>query len=184
MEIKLNLIPEYKKKEIAQSNLLKLILRWEIEIGFILIGFFVLLLSLSQVLRISFDSQTGEIEGNRNKDRYERISSLDKEFKTINSQLSLDRSIQRDQLYWSKMFEKLEEHIPEEVSVSRLANKDYKIFLVGSAATRDDLVRMKDSFSQEECFENVNLPLSNLVSRDNVVFQIEFDIKEECIKNK
>ena len=43
---------------------------------------------------------------------------------------------------------------------------------------------MKDNFSQEGCFTDINLPLSNLVSKDNIDFQIQFNIKEECVKNK
>lgn len=184
MEIKLNLIPKYRKDEIAKANLLKSVLRWEIEIGFILGGFFLLLFSLNQILQINVDSQLNDIKMNQDKAKYDRIYALEDEFKKINSHISQDRSIQKDQLYWSRLFEKLEKNIPEEVSVSKMANKNYKIYLAGNAATRDALLKMKDSFSQEGCFTDVDLPLSNLVSKDDVAFQIEFNIKEECIKNK
>lgn len=184
MEIKLNLIPKYKKEEIAKSGLLKTVLRWEMELSFVLIGFFMLLFSLNQILQISVDSQLGEIERHQDKEKYERMNILDSEFKKINSQVALDKSIQKDQLYWTRLFEKLNNAIPEEVSIGKIANKNYRIYLAGVSNTREDLLKMNESFSQEECFTDVNLPLSNLVSKDNVVFQIEFNIKEECIKNK
>lgn len=184
MEIKLNLIPKYKKEEIAKLGILKAILRWEMELSFVLVGFFLLLFSLNQILQISVDAQLSEIERHQDKEKYERINFLDGEFKKINSQVALDKSIQKDQLYWTRLFEKLSGAVPDEVSISKMANRNYKVYLAGISNTREDLLKMKESFSQEGCFTDVNLPLSNLVSKDDVAFQIEFNIKEECIKNK
>jgi hypothetical protein len=70
-----------------------------------------------------------------------------------------------------------------EITLSNLSNKDFIIFMVGKANTRDALVSLKDRLEKEECFSDVKLPLSNLVSKDNLVFQIEFNVKEECVKN-
>lgn len=184
MEIKLNLIPQYKKDEIAQSTRLMMILRWEIEIFFIIIIFFVLLLSLKYILILNLDTQISESGSKQSKERYEKVVSLDDNLKTVNTLVTLDESIQNDQFYWSKLFEKLSEIIPDGISVIKLASKNNMILIAGMADTRDILVDMRERLSREQCFSNVNLPLSNLVSKDNVAFQIEFDIKDECIKNK
>lgn len=184
MEIKLNLIPQYRKDEIAQASQLRLILRWEIELAIIVLIFFALLLSLDYLLKFNLAAQTSEFESKQSKEKYENIANLDGNFKTVNALVSLDESIQNDQLYWSRMFDKLNEALPEGISVTKIANKNYKVLIAGLADTRDILVDMKSSLEQEPCFSNVNLPLSNLASKDNVDFQIEFDIKEECVKNK
>jgi Tfp pilus assembly protein PilN len=184
MEIKLNLIPQYRKDEIAQSTRLRTILRWAIELFFIIIIFFVILLSLKYILIFSIDIQTSELESKQKKERYEKVINLDDNFKTANALVSFNESIQGDQLYWSRLFEKLSEIIPDGISVIKLASKNNMILIAGTADTRDILVDMREKLSQEQCFYNVNLPLSNLVSKDNVAFQIEFDIKNECIKNK
>jgi len=184
MEIKLNLIPEGKKEEIAQSGRLRRILRWETSLVSLLGVFFALILSLNYLLQINLDVQSSEVESGQNKARYERISELDDNFKEINAKVSFNESIQRDQLYWTNVFEKLNAAMPDGISVVKMANKNYKFFLAGTADTRDILVAMKASFSQEPCFTDVKLPLSSLVSRENVDFQIEFNIKEECVKNK
>ncbi|MDO8240759.1 MAG: PilN domain-containing protein [Candidatus Moranbacteria bacterium] len=184
MEIKLNLIPQYRKDEIAQSSKMRLILRWEIELAVIILVFFALLFSLNYLLKFNLDAQTSEFESKQSKEKYETITNLDSNFKTVNAQVTLDESIQNDQLYWSRMFDKLNSAMPDGVGVNKLANKNYKVLIAGIADTRDILIAMKDSLAQEPCFANVNLPLSNLASKENVEFQIEFDIKEECIKNK
>ena len=182
--IKLNLIPEFRKKEIAQASKLSLILGWEIEIFLIMLVFFALIVSLNYVLQFNLAAVNGATESQQSKDKYERISELDSEFKNINGQISQIESVQKDQLYWSTMFEKLSLAMPDGIKISKMANKNYAVFLAGVADTRDNLVALKDKLSQESCFTNVNLPLSNLVSRDNVDFQIDFNIKEECLKNK
>jgi len=184
MGIKLNLIPQYRKNEISQSSKLRMILRWEIELAVLMLILFSLFISLDYVLKFNLEAQTSELEGRQDKEGYDKIVNLDNNFKAVNAIVTLDESIQNDQLYWSRMFEKLSDIIPDGVSVSKLANKDYRVMIVGLADTRDILIDMKDKLSQEACFANINLPLSNLVSKDNVEFQIEFDIKEECIKNK
>jgi len=184
MEIKLNLIPEYRKEEIRQSNLMKAVLRWELEIAFFLGGFLLLLMSLNQILQMKLDVQSVEIAKTQDKSKHERLKELDGIFKDVNSKIALDKSIQKDQIYWSRFFEKIERDIPDEVRVGKIANRNYGIMLAGEAATREDLLKLEENFLKEECFTEVNLPLSNLVSKNDVAFQIEFKIKEECVKNR
>ncbi|MDZ4384933.1 MAG: hypothetical protein U0944_00770, partial [Candidatus Moranbacteria bacterium] len=107
MEIKLNLIPEGKKNEIAQSGRLRRVLRWEMSLSFVLVIFFALILSLDYLLQINLDVQVNETESGQNKARYEKISELDSNFKEINAKASFNESIQNDQLYWTKIFKKL-----------------------------------------------------------------------------
>jgi len=182
MEVKLNLIPKYRKDEIAKTNLLKLILQWETGAAFVLAIFFGLLMSLNYVLQFNLDAQTSELENGQSKDKYEKISVMGSNFKVANAVVLADESMQKDQLYWSILFQKMNDKIPDGISVSKLANKNYKILVAGVADTRDTLIGMRDNFSQEDCFSDVNLPLSNLVSKDNIAFQIEFNVKESCIK--
>ncbi len=182
MEVKLNLIPKYRKDEIAKAKLLKLILQWEMGISFVSAIFFGLLLSLNYILQFNLYAQTSELNSGQSKEKYEKIAVMDSNFKGANMIVSTDESIQKDQLYWSILFQKMNDRMPDGISVSKLANKNYKILVAGVSDTRDILISMRDNFSQEDCFSDVSLPLSNLVSKDNIAFQIEFNVKESCIK--
>lgn len=184
MEIKLNLIPPYRKTEIEQSAKLRKILSWETEIFAIVLIFFGLVLSLNYILQFNLDAVTSASENQRGNDGYERIYQYDNDFKAINVKVSLDESLQKDQLYWSETLRKLNETMPDKVVIVKMASNNYKFFLAGVADTRDDLIAFKDRLSQENCFINVNLPLSNLVEKNNVAFQLDFVIKEECLKHK
>lgn len=184
MEIRLNIIPEERKNKIASANRLRMVLQWEVGFSFILGIFLLLFLSMHYLLIFNLAAQKNEIVSGKGKEEFEKISNFNNDFKTANKQITTDETVQKDQLYWSKLFLKLNETIPDEVGVTRIATKNYQVLLAGTAKTRDDLIRMKDNFSKEACFTDVNLPLSNLTSKDDVSFQINFNIKEECIKNK
>lgn len=184
MEIKLNIIPDERKKEIALASRLRTVLQWEFGFSIILGIFLVLFLSMYYLLTLNLIAQKSEIVSGKGKEEFEKISKFNNDFKTANKQIITDESMQKDQLYWSKLFLKLNNTVPDEVSFGKMATKNYQILLAGTARTREDLIKMKENFLKEECFTDVNLPLSNLTSKDNVGFQIEFNIKEECVKNK
>ena len=184
MEIKLNLIPQERRFEISQVNMFRAVLWREVGLTLILVVFIMLLCSLNYLLKINLIAQTVEFENVQNKKRYERIDELNKNFKDVNALVSFNEIIQGDQLYWYRIFQKINKALPKEVGVVKLANNNYKFILAGTSETRDALVLMKDNFTKENCFADVNLPLSSFASKENIDFQIEFNIKEECLKNK
>lgn len=183
MKIDINLIPPHKKAEIRQSNRLRMILRWESELSSIGLIFFAMLVSISYILSINL-SLVENIEkiGSASADQYKEIARYDNEVKAINSRLTEIKNIQRGQLYWSKLFLKLEKNILDGITISNLATKDYALFVVGEADTRDNLILFKESLQKEECFSDISLPDSSLTSRKNVDFQMDLKIKKECLK--
>jgi len=66
--------------------------------------------------------------------------------------------------------------------MKKIETSDYSVLLTGKAKSRDDLITFKENLEKEECFSNVNLPLSNLVAQKDVEFQIDFSIKKECLR--
>lgn len=182
MEIRINLLPPYRKEEILQSKRIKTVVKLEVLASFVGIIFFVFLMAFAYILRLNLLSVSNDLELKNNQEKYERIKYLDDEFSRANSELSEAIKIKKDQLYWSKLFERLSEKTLDGIEMTDLSTKDYAIFLVGKANSRDVLISFKEGLEKEECFSNVNLPLSNLVSKDNVDFQMDFKIKEECLK--
>jgi hypothetical protein len=41
---------------------------------------------------------------------------------------------------------------------------------------------MQENIKQNSCLEALNTPLSNLFSETNVQFQIDFTVKQECLR--
>lgn len=184
MKIKINLLPPNNKEEIANGGCFRAVLGWELMIFFIMLMGIVFLFGINYLLDINLLLVSEGKDNSSNTAQYETIKYYENKFSEINSKLSKISDITSGQIYWSEFFLKLNNATPDSVEISGLSTKNFLVSLAGKAKTRDDLLLFKDNLIREECFENVNLPLSNLVSREDVVFQIDLEIKESCIKKK
>lgn len=183
MEINLNLIPPYRREEIKKARQLKLIIRIELALVSFYLVFCGFLLGLGYILDLNMEtaSSAENVQVPGGKGGYEKIKNYDEKFKNINSQMSQMEKIKRDQLYWSDVFSKFSRDILPGIALENLATKEYAIFLVGKADSRDNLIAFKESLEKDDCFSNVNLPLSNLVSKGSIDFQMDLEVKKECV---
>lgn len=182
MEIKLNLIPPLRKKEIKKLYFLRMLARWQVEIFLIFLIFLVLLWHISYILKIEADSSLKQIEMSRQSFSYKDMQGYKEKIKKANAQVADVEKIQKGQIYWSELLDKLNQIIFSGIEVDSLGTKNYQIFLTGVANNRDDLVNFKEKLTQESCFTEVDFPLANLMNKENLVFQMQFVVKEECVK--
>jgi Tfp pilus assembly protein PilN len=184
MKIGINLLPPNKKEEIRLIERFRTVLVWEAVIFSIALIFFGFIFGIDYVLSLNLQMVSGSQRDESTGAKYETIKYYESKFSQINVKIGKISGITTDQIYWSKLFVKLNEVTPASVELSGLSTKDYAVFLAGRAKTRDDLILFRDNLAQEDCFQNVNLPLSDLVSKEDIVFQIDLEIKESCVKNK
>jgi hypothetical protein len=183
MEIKLNLIPSYKKEEIKKSYRLRMILKWEGELFIIFLLFVAGLISMDYILKVNvFSVNYSSIVATKESSQSKAIEKYDNGIKDMNGLVSKVGKIQSGQLYWSKFLMKFNDNVVPGIEITNLSTQNYKVSLTGKAGTRDNLLALKDGIEKEDCFDTVNLPLSNLVSKENMVFQMDFQIKKECLK--
>lgn len=182
MKIKLNLIPHYKKEGIEKSRRFRIVLRWEAGLAGILAIFFALLLSMNYILKVNLSAISSGRPSTENSSQYKKIEKYEEEIRKINAQISNIEKIQKSQLHWSNLFLRLSNLAFSGIEINSLATKNFSVFLAGKASARDDLILFKEKLEKENCFSDVNLPLSNLTAKEDVDFQIDFKIKSECIK--
>jgi len=96
------------------------------------------------------------------------------------AQQVLDREQQHPR--WSKLFERLEALLPDTITLDALVNVDYRVSIAGKADNRDVLMQFRDRLSQDSCFSDVQLPLSNLFTQEAVDFQMDLTLRKECLK--
>lgn len=182
MEIKINLLPDYRKDEIAKANRFKMVIR----LGVVMLSIFALFYSFLFILLVTLDMDMKSVRLSQetlgNHEQLEKIRKFDAQFEGINSSVKQSLALERDQLYWTSLFSKLEQNMSDGITITDLATKDYSILLAGKATDRDMLMQYKDKLSQEKCFTDINLPLSNLVSKDNISFQMDLKISRDCLK--
>lgn len=184
MEIKLNLIPPSRKEEIAKNNNFKLAIRIEILLTIIFVIFLAVLFFFQYIINLNLSSLAAAYEKNENLPKYNKIKDYDGQFEQVNSLTGEVLSVKRSQLYWTILFIKLNGVVFSGITINSLSTQDYLITLKGTAKSRSDLILFKEKLDNEQCFSNVDLPISDLVNKDNVNFQINFLFKEDCIKNK
>ncbi len=182
MKIKLNLLSIHRKEAIRESKTLMAILKWGAGVLGVLLIFFLLLLNIGYILKNNLNSMDSRYEKKGLESKYTEIERYNLATKQINSKLSEIENIQKEQIYWSKLFLKLNNILNSDIILSDFSNNDTVAFIVGKAKTREALVSLKNELEKEICFQDVKLPLSNLVSKNNIDFQIEFGIKLECIR--
>lgn len=181
MDIKLNLIPPAKREEIKKTKRQKTIIKAEMVLAVIFLAFYGVLLSFQYVLNIDLASENMLNSEMEQANQFSKIRRYNVEFKKANDQIRQVASIDKNQLYWSKVFMKLGQLIIPGISLKNFSTDNYSVTVSGTADTRDNLLSFKDNLEKEECFSDINLPLSNLVDKTDVEFKIIFNVKESCL---
>ncbi len=103
-------------------------------------------------------------------------------FRDMNTATEMIAKIDMNHLSFTRVFILLDTLIPEGMVVDHLMTKNYTVLLTGKAKKREDLLLFDSKLKESSCIEKVDVPISNLFSQDNIDFQVDFDIKEECLK--
>ena len=184
VNITLNLIPPEKKEEITKNKRFKSAVKVEIILTIIFIVFLAALFSFKYILNLNLSSLSSAYQKEGDSPQFVKIKDFDEKFGKLNSQVGEVLSAKRDQLYWTDLFVKLNGVIFPGIKIDSFSTQDYLATLKGTAESRSDLILFKEKLENEQCFSNINLPISDLVNKDNVSFQIDFIINSDCLKNK
>jgi len=179
MEITVNLIPPHRRTEIIERFRFKVAMGILFSLFFVLIGFFTMLFCFLYIIKIS-DASYQKNEGQKGEDSL--IEKYDREFLETNKNMSEVKILAKDQLYWSNFFLKFSDKVPTEVVLNFLINENYKVTVSGISQNRDSLILFKENLEKENCFTDIKLPLSDLASKEKIDFQIDFLVKEDCLK--
>lgn len=184
MKIYLDLLPKQRKTELKRKKLFRNILREEFLFLLPVILFVIILSNIYYLLSIQRDSSIAAKSLAESQDKYQELNSYEEKFKQVNANAAKLLKIQVGHLYWAQVFNKLGNAVPEGVSISNFSTKDFNVFLVGKAKSRDVLLNFKSKLEADACFANINVPLSNLVVKDNIDFQLDFSINKDCLKKQ
>jgi len=181
MKIYLDLLPEEKKEEIKRKRKFFKIIHNEFLFLIPISAFFLILMTINLSLEMKAKELGASVNSNSSQKDYKELEEYEDKFNQINSKISNISKIQSSHLNWLSIFYKISNNIPENVYISDLVTIDYQVSLAGKAKTRDDFLKMQDNIKSDDCFFNINVPLSSLVSKKDVEFQINFDVKKECL---
>lgn len=183
MKTLLNLLPEENKKNIQRKLHFRFFL-WQL---FLMCTLGVFYLSILMSIYIILDFQLGglQVVGQQYDATYAEqgtLSVYQKKFKDTNATVEVIGKIEKNHFFFTQVFLLLDTLLPEGVALDRLTTKNYTVMLAGRAATRDDILTLESRLDETACVKNVNVPLSNLFSQENIDFQIDFEMQKECLQ--
>lgn len=185
MKIYLDLLPEDRKSELHRNKVFRMTIWQEINFLFPLMLLAGVLFGINMLLELQREGVITENANVQSKGQYQELNTYENKFKATNEMSANISKLQNRHLRWSDELYRLSSLIPEGVSIENISTKNYKFMVVGMAKTRDDLLDMRDILNSDKCISDLNIPLSNMVQREDVDFQMDFSIKEECLrKNK
>ncbi len=182
MKILLNLLPN-EKKLLAEHRMRFRFFVWQIFLLFSLEVFFLVILIVILTL-LNFEQKHQELLGqdyNRFHDEEKKLKLYEEKFKTTNDRVRAATFINKNHYIFTNIYLLLDRHASESILLERVATKELKLFLSGTAKTRDDLIAFNEALKNDKCFTSVNLPLSNLLSQKDVIFQFDITLLEACL---
>lgn len=183
MKIKLNLVPPERKEELKKISQLRMVFKWEAELASVLLLLVLALASINAIVKINLSAAKNNLDMiDKKSEQYQAIEDYDNEVRNIITMTADISSVQNAQLYWSKFLTRLDEKVITGIAISKLVTDNYGISLAGRADMRDNLIAFKENIEKDACFSDVDFPLSNLVSKGNIEFQLNFKVKKECLK--
>lgn len=182
MKIKLNLLSEAKKNEIRRKKRYRLIVWQEIIIVSIAVFYVGILGSIAMMLSLQLQKLQSNNASQSQEQSFLEIDAAEKKFKDVNKKVSTLLALQQEHTTWSSLFLSLNKLIPEGVLLEKLSTTNQQVSFSGKATTRDILLQFQDKLNQSDCFQNAKIPLSDLFTQENVDFQLDVEIKKECLK--
>lgn len=167
--IVINLIPPGQKHLLKIRRLYQLVEFFLNLFVFYSIILAIVLIPLNQII----NGQADELK-NTQRELELKNSNLTKKIKALNGQIDSLTAINREFFNWSKYFLDIAALVPNEISLNQFSsNRLGQDFIIrGFAQTRDSLIKFKENLSASPLVKEVNVPLSNLLTEQEITFEI------------
>ncbi|HAM88990.1 MAG: hypothetical protein US83_C0002G0090 [Candidatus Falkowbacteria bacterium GW2011_GWC2_38_22] len=171
--ITLNIIPDELKNEIKLNDHYVFYKKVMSLILFMAIFFSAVLLT-AKIILATQQSDTDQ----QNTIITKSSENYSKQINEINIQLKEIKSIQNNDINWTDFFLSMNDFIGNEIKISRLyaGKNDNSLRISGIAKSRNDLLAFKEKLEKSEKFSNINLPISSLLEKENINFEISATI--------
>jgi Tfp pilus assembly protein PilN len=182
MKIKLNLLSEARKSELRKKTHYRLIVMQGSLFIFLLLFYIIVLASVSASQSVWLKSLENTNASDEQSRIFAEINTHEKKIQNANKEASDVMRFQQEHVVWSNFFSALNSVIPDGVLLEKISTANQRISLLGVADTRDALLQFQSKLNDSKCFWNATVPLSNVFAQEKIDFQLDVDIKKECLK--
>jgi Tfp pilus assembly protein PilN len=183
MKIRLNLLPKSRENKIKNKKILKFVILQEVMIIIITVLFFGVVKGIDTIANFQLDGVNQQISSNGTKGDYIEIKKYEDDLKEVKTKVDFINKIQKLNVNWVPALNKLAQLLPQEVTLNSLNGNGYSLTLKGIAKNRDILIKMKEDIQKDQCFKNVDIPLNNIVLREDIDFELTLNIDRKCLNN-
>lgn len=185
MRILLNLLPQEKQQELSRRFYSRFFL-WQTSLVLLLVVFYTTVLGgIYFLLNYQVQGAQTALESfNQYNEEAKKLTEYQESFRQANSVSNDVGRYLNEHHRWGRLLGLLEQLTPNGVSLVSLITKDYTVSIAGQAQTREQFLEFETALKAADCTSDVKVPLSNLFTQTKLDFQIDFNIKRECLLNK
>lgn len=176
--LRLNLISEELKQNIKLKHIYKMLKRAIFLLIIITIFIAIIFLVSKIILQNNFNKiveQTTLITKNS--------QGRNTKIREINIKINYVDEIQNDYIEWSYLLEDLARNINNNIifNLINIDGEEKKIELKGIAISRNSLLLLKDGLDDSDIFINIDFPISNILEKKDINFEIKADINLKSV---
>lgn len=175
----INLLPEDKRAIVRRNVILNLLIS-TLEL-FVILAIIVssVFVAGRSVLENNFNRAVGQ-----NALINKNFGSINQEIRTYNNQFKETYNLFQKSVNWSGFLYDVFSTIGSNLAIRDIAinTQQKKMTIVGFAANRDDLLLFLEQLKRNSYIAHADSPLSNLFSRNNIVFEINIDLNIKAIE--
>ena len=169
----LNLIPPGQKKDLKQKRIYVTIK----ELVMLILLFTSIVAILLLVAKNVLEEQLAYLI-EKNATTIQVSQSTNRQIYAINQKITAVDKIQKDSKRWSVFFNQLAQLTPNRISYSlaKVYRQEGVLELQGTAKTTNDLIQLQKNLEDSSLFKKINLPLSDLLAKENSSFNLRAEI--------
>lgn len=183
MKVSLNLLPAEKKLLVRRKTFDRFLLR---QASYLLAVTTFFLGMLGGVFLIARENRAliehAEREYSGSDAGVRELSRFASGFREANALAARADRFMRTRPDWTGFLVRMDRIVPPRVSLGSVSTKEYRVFVSGTAETRDDFLAFESALRSEDCFSDFQVPVSNLFSETDVEFQVDFTVKDTCLQ--
>ncbi|QQS61007.1 MAG: hypothetical protein IPN70_03910 [Candidatus Moraniibacteriota bacterium] len=180
MRITLNILPDDHKKRIRQKELFSRVLSYVIGIFFLTLFFVMILFSiLFGIQSREFPLFTDETIDEK---KLQSLIEYDEILFQKNKDMELIEKLLQNEKKYTKTLSLFSDLNLEGITFSSLnIAENTKVNSKGFSKTRDKILELQEKLRQDECFLSVEVPIEDLVKKEDVDFSLSFTLNDACL---
>lgn len=166
--ITLNIISPELKNEIKLKYIYQVIKGSLLLISVFLVFYAVLLVSSKYVLK-SYLKEISQRSYTANDSTNKTVMAVN----DVNKKLNEVAVIQKDEINWLNLLELISKNTSSDIKYNKISmDKNNGLVLSGQSKTRDGLIKIKKFLDESAFLSDVDFPISNLLEKENINFNI------------